>query len=97
MLTMDGLLVAFVAGLLMGSAYLLALWLSVRRLCRGARPALWLVGSAVLRLATLLAGFYLVMDGQWQRLAACLAGFLLLRVPVTTWLGSAPTRRAGPV
>ena len=79
------LALAFLAGMALGSAYMALLWDSVRRLGRARRPALALVGGALLRIAALMGLFYLVMDGQWERLVACLAGFVLVRVAVTRW------------
>jgi hypothetical protein len=39
---------------------------------------------------------YLVMDGQWERLVACLAGFLLMRIVLTRLLGLGEVNRASP-
>ena len=79
------ILVALLAGLTLGAAYMTALWTSVRRLGQARNPALALIGGAVLRLAVLMGAFYLVMDGSWERLLACLAGFVAVRVAVTRW------------
>ena len=82
------LVIAFLAGMALGGLYLALLWNSVHRLARSRRPALTLVGGALFRVAGVVALFYLVMDGRWERLLACLAGFVIVRVAVT--------RRAGP-
>lgn len=74
------LLPAFIVGAALGLLYFGGLWLSVRRLGRSKRPALWMMASFWLRTGLLLAGFYLIMDGQWQRLLAAAAGFMLMRV-----------------
>jgi len=34
-------------------------------------------------MAVAVTGFYLVSHGEWRKLAACLAGFLLARIAVT--------------
>ena len=47
------------------------------------RPALWFFGSLLLRMSIALAGFYFVAGGHWQRLLACLAGFVIARLIVT--------------
>lgn len=74
------LLIPFLLGALLGTLYLAALWLTVRRLPRARRPALWLLASTALRLGLLLAGFwYILGDGHWQRLLAALAGFVMVR------------------
>ena len=41
--------------------------------------------SAVVRMAIAMVGFYFVSGGQWQRLLACLVGFVAARLAVT-WL-----------
>jgi F1F0 ATPase subunit 2 len=48
-----------------------------------------MLGSFVVRLLVTLCGMYLVMDGKWERLLACLAGFLLMRIVLTRLLGPA--------
>lgn len=85
------ILLAFLAGAGLGAVYVLALWGAVSDLVRARRPALWLVGGALLRLGVVLGAFYLVMDGSWQRLVACLAGFLVVRVAATRWAGAGRT------
>lgn len=84
-----GLAAAFLAGMALGAAYVAALWLAVRRLLGTRRPGLWLLAGSALRLGLLMGGFYLVMDGRWERLVACLAGFLVVRVAATRWAGAA--------
>ena len=31
-------------------------------------------------LAVVVVGFYFVMDGRWERMLACLAGFIMVRL-----------------
>lgn len=78
----------FVAGLSLGAAYCAMLWFAVRRLCLAPQSALWLIVTALPRLALPMAGFYWVMDGRWESLVACLAGFVLLRIIVQQRLRS---------
>lgn len=92
-------LAAGLAGVVIGVAFFTGLWWSVRRGLASPRPGLWLLGSLLLRLALALAGFYWVGGGEWQRLLACLAGFLLGRWAVVRWSGGtlpSPTRTAAP-
>lgn len=84
------LAVAFAAGLLLGAAYCAMLWYVVRRLTSAQRPGLWLIGTAVPRIAVPLAGFYWVMDGSWERLLACLAGFVVARLVIQRRVGPQP-------
>jgi F1F0 ATPase subunit 2 len=73
---------AFLAGALLAGVYLGALWLTVQRLPRVRYPAGWLVGSWIARTALLLGGLYLFTAGHWERLLACLLGFLVTRTLV---------------
>ncbi len=74
------LIFPFAVGGLLGAFYFYALWWSLGRLGRSRHPLAWLLGSAGIRIAGLVALFYLVMDGQWERLAACLLGFVVARL-----------------
>lgn len=74
-----------VAGLLLGAIFFSGLWWTVRRGVQSSRPALWFLGSTLLRMGTALAGFYLVGGGQWQRWLGCLIGFVAARY-IVLWL-----------
>jgi len=79
------LALAGVAGLFLGAMFFGGLWWTV---CKGAsspHPALWFFGSLLLRMSLALAGFYFVGRGHWERLVACLLGFVMARL-VVTWL-----------
>jgi F1F0 ATPase subunit 2 len=73
------LLMAFMAGLALGGWYFGGLWMTVRRLTKASAPALLALGSFWLRLAVSMMGFYVVMNGQWERLLVCFVGFLGMR------------------
>jgi F1F0 ATPase subunit 2 len=85
------LALAAIAGLLLGAIFFGGLYLTVRQGVSSGSPALWCFGSLVVRMGTALAGFHFVSDGSWQRLVACLLGFVVARLVVTWW-----TRPAGP-
>jgi F1F0 ATPase subunit 2 len=72
-----------VAGMLLGAMFFGGLWWTVRKGVSSTRPALWFFGSLLLRTSLTLAGFYVVSDGHWERLLACLLGFTLARLIVT--------------
>ncbi len=77
------LVLAWVAGAGLGAIFFGGLWWTV---CRGAsspRPARWFFASALLRMSVTLGGFYLVGGGQWERLLACLVGFVMARLIAT--------------
>jgi F1F0 ATPase subunit 2 len=79
------LVVAGVAGLVLGAIFFGGLWWTVRKGVSSPRPALWFLGSMLLRMGIVLAGFYFVGGGQWQRLLVCLLGFVIARFLVM-WL-----------
>jgi len=83
------LVLAGVAGLLLGAIFFGGLWWTVRKGVASSRPALWFVGSSVLRTGVVLAGLYVVASGSWQRLLLCLLGFVVARF-IVTWLTPAP-------
>jgi len=82
MANISGLLFALFAGILLGAFFFGGLWWTVRRGLTSHQPALWFLGSMLVRTAIAVSGFYYVMRGDWQRLVACLAGFLLARICV---------------
>ncbi len=77
------LVLAWVAGVLLGAVFFGGLWWTVRKGVSSRRPALWFFGSLLLRVSIVLAGFYLVSAGHWERLLACLLGFVIARFLVT--------------
>ncbi|MGZ9019398.1 MAG: N-ATPase subunit AtpR [Rhodoplanes sp.] len=77
------LLWPFAAGATIGAAYFASMWWTLNHLIRAKRPMLWVLGGAAVRIALVLPLFYLVMAEQWQRLLACLAGFVVVRTLTT--------------
>ena len=76
-----------VMGVLLGAIFFGGLWWTIRRGVSSQRPALWFFGSLLLRMTTVLAGFYVVSGGHWERLLVCLLGFVLARLIVTRLTG----------
>jgi F1F0 ATPase subunit 2 len=77
------LALAWMAGVGLGGIFFGGLWWTVRKGSSSPRPALWFLGSALLRMGIALAGFYLVAGPDWQRLLVCLLGFIMSRMVVT--------------
>ncbi|MEP6763692.1 MAG: ATP synthase subunit I [Gemmatimonadaceae bacterium] len=71
--------VAGVFGLLLGTLFFGGLWWTVQAGLSSKRPALWLLGSALLRTGIALAGFYAIGRDDWKRLLAALVGFTVAR------------------
>jgi F1F0 ATPase subunit 2 len=70
---------ALVAGLLLGAIFFVGLWWTVRNGVSAKQPALWFLGSSLVRMSLVLAGFYFVGRGDWRRLVVCLLGFIIAR------------------
>lgn len=87
------LTLAGVTGVVLGAIFFGGLWLTVNRGLQSNRAALWFLVSLLLRTSIVLCGFYWVGQGyligstHWQRLVACLVGFILARLVLTKWLG----------
>jgi len=77
------LVLAWVAGGLLGTLFFGGLWWTVRKGVSSKRPALWFSGSLLLRMSMALAGFYFVSGRHWERLLLCLLGFVMARLVVT--------------
>src|SRR5664280_2249561 len=76
------MILAFIGGLLLGTIFFGGLWLTVRKLVISKIPALWVLGSFILRVSITLIGFYYISSGSWQRLLICVAGFIIARFAV---------------
>jgi F1F0 ATPase subunit 2 len=70
------MVLAFIAGIVLGILFFYGLWLTVRKALNSKMPALWFLGSFLVRTGIALGGFYFVSMGNWQRLLICLAGFI---------------------
>lgn len=77
------LTLALLAGMALGVFFFAGLWWTVRKGLVAANPALWFLGSFLLRTGVVLAGFYAVGANDWRRLLAALAGFVLARLFLT--------------
>jgi F1F0 ATPase subunit 2 len=84
------LALALSAGVLLGVFFFGGLWWTVQKGVTSELPALWFLGSLLLRTGVILAGFYLVSQGHWSRLAMCLLGFVIARLIVVKRLTQSP-------
>jgi F1F0 ATPase subunit 2 len=91
------LVVALLAGALLGVFFFGGLWWTVQKGLASTTPALWFLGSLVLRTSVSLAAFYFVSQGHWSRLGACLLGFVIARVVVAKWLARTPAEVQAPL
>lgn len=74
---------AGLAGGALATLFFGGLWWTVRLGTSARNPAAWFLGSLLLRMGVVLAGFYLIGGRHWDRLAACLVGFVVARLIVT--------------
>ena len=93
------LILAGLAGAALGAMFFGGLWWTVQKTVSSQRPALWFFGSFLLRMSLTLAGFYWVAGDQWERLLACLVGFVIARLIIlqrtrTAEQPTAPTTEA---
>lgn len=88
------LVLAWMAGLLLGAIFFGGLWWTVRRGLSSNQPAFWFLISMLLRTGIALGGFYLVANQHLGRLLLCLAGFVMARMVVTQMTQSRPTPEA---
>lgn len=78
-----------VLGFLLGLAFFLGLWATLRHLPRARHPALLTLASLLVRLALLLAALALLTGMQADRLLAALAGIILARLLLHRRIGVA--------
>jgi F1F0 ATPase subunit 2 len=79
------MILAFIAGLLLGALFFGGLWLTVRKTLTAKAPALWLIIGFFIRISITLIGFYFVSRDSWQRLLICLLGFIIARLIMMQW------------
>ena len=74
---------AGLAGLVLGAFFFGSLWWTVRCTLSSSRTVLWQLGSLLVRMGVTVLGFYAVGASSWERLVACLVGFIVARFAVT--------------
>jgi F1F0 ATPase subunit 2 len=75
----------FMTGLALGILFFGGLWLTVNKALLSKKPALWFLGSRVLRVGLTLLGFYYVAMGNWINMLICLLGFVIARFIVLSF------------
>jgi F1F0 ATPase subunit 2 len=79
--------IALASGVLIGGIFFGGLWWTIQKGASIKRPALWFLGSLLLRMGITLGCFYFIAHGHWERLLVCLLGFLIGRFIVTRLTG----------
>ena len=70
---------AFTTGLALGILFFGGLWFTVKKALAAKIPALWFVGSFVLRVSITVVGFYYIAAGSLKRLLFASCGFIIAR------------------
>ena len=76
----------FIGGSLLGVIFFVGLWLTLKWGLQSNFAALWLPLSFIVRASLVLGGVYWLGQDQWQRFAACLLGFIIMRLLLIRWL-----------
>jgi F1F0 ATPase subunit 2 len=90
MFSFTTLFVPFATGGLIGWVYFSGLWETVRRLPEAQSPHLLMIFSFAARTLFALGGFFILTDGQWERIASAVAGFFIVRALLVRSLGRPP-------
>jgi F1F0 ATPase subunit 2 len=90
MFFLSKLLIPFVLGGLIGWIYFAGLWKTVKRLPETRSPHGLMIFSFAARTLFALGGFFILADGQWERMTATLLGFFLVRAILVRTLGRTP-------
>ena len=72
-------------GMSLGVIFYLGLWFTIKYAINSEMAALWFTFSYVLRIGSVVAGFYFMSVGNLQRLVLCLVGFIIARIIITKY------------
>ncbi|WP_066331768.1 ATP synthase subunit I [Flavobacterium crassostreae] len=86
-------ILAFIEGTLLGIIFFGGLWFTVKKAVGAKTPAIWFFSSLFLRLAVVLIGFYLIVQGGLERIIMSLIGFIVARILVTYYTKSRDKKR----
>ena len=76
---------AVLLGAALGVIFFGGLWWTIQKAVGSRSPALWFMGSLLVRMSVAVGGFYLIGRDHWQRMLMCLLGFVIARL-VVTWM-----------
>ncbi len=79
------LTLSVITGISLGVIFFGGLWWTIEKGIKSKRPGFWFSGSFLLRTGIILFGFSFIGKGHWQRMIACLLGFMMARV-IVKWL-----------
>lgn len=76
------LALSVIAGVGVGALFFGGLWWTLRKALVSSHAAVWFLGSLIVRTTIVLAAFFAIGRGNWQRMAGCLVGFIIGRFMV---------------
>lgn len=77
------LVLSLLAGIALGTIYFGGLWLTIQKGISSRRMPLLFFSSLLLRMSIILAGFYFVSCGHFERLLVCFLAFVMTRIIIT--------------
>jgi F1F0 ATPase subunit 2 len=77
------IILSLIVGFLLGLFFFGGLWWTTRKGILSKTPAVWFVGSLLIRLSITLGGIYIISRDHWERMLICLLGFIIARTLVT--------------
>ncbi len=73
------ILLTLISGLLLGIFFFGGLWWTTKRGLLSKSPALWFLGSLLIRMGITVVAFYFISRDHWERALICLLGFIVAR------------------
>ena len=80
------MILGLISGIALGVFFYGGLWMTVQRMPAARHPAALVLGSLVVRMAVVLAGFLWLTRGRWQNALAILLGLIAGRLAVSRFL-----------
>jgi F1F0 ATPase subunit 2 len=74
------IILILIGGFLLGLFFFGGLWWTTKRGLLSKSPALWFLGSLIIRMSIIVAGFYFISRDHWERAVICLFGFIIARM-----------------
>lgn len=78
-MNVDLWLLPMLGGGCLGLVFFIGLWWTVSCGLHSPHPEVWFLASVVLRMGLTILGLIWLAQGRWERLVACLVGFLIVR------------------
>jgi F1F0 ATPase subunit 2 len=73
------MILSYIAGMALGLFFFGGLWFTVKKAVVAKTPAIWFLGSFILRVSVVMLGFYFISPGGWQLLLISVVGFIVAR------------------